>query len=492
MISKTMCSVFKWYLVSIAVTIGQLTPTAAECDPVKEWMESRSSPQVKQLDSTRVLLDWSQLWTERSWEGGCVESATIVVAAQQGDKVQVPVQDPHSSRNATLTVTPCQVTRFSLKLALSGGEEVSSFRTERGFKTFLAPKAKEDLSEGAVVRGGTSQSAKVSDLTTAAVRISFADVVEDPACRRVVATELRFKKKIDVDGVADGSDEGAGGVWTVAKTMSAFRQLDEIVPGLDDLCSAYDIALELVGTPGTGGALVRLAGLEAPTKEEMAEAYETGFRWRMQRPRELRVVNRSEDSVAVTWRGPEYACMSGFIVRLLDSGGDVREVKMGAADEARTATFDGLAPCKNYTVEVAAYLQIDEGRRFESEFQSLPVATTAQRRGGSAPELSSLSVLKGRTYVTLSWLTSEWGACLGRLRALLCSHLEAQDPLEVTAANLNLSACLSPSSVADVGDRAAASFRNLKPCVQYQVSHILLLMVMKNFLVFRDNMQIIA
>ncbi len=226
---------------------------ASSCSSLSDWKGARGSPEVRQVDSRTALLDWSELWSARKW-AGCVRSVRLVVMQAGREEVEMEVESPETSRNMTVGVEPCQETRFLVKVVLSGGGgEVSSFRSRHGFKTHLAPMAKptEALRGAAVVRGARppGDGDGPIDLTTAEVKVSFGQVVEDPGCRKVVAAELRFRKV---------QEENEDGVWTVAKTISKFRRrLEETLTGLDDLCSDYEVALELTGTEGTGGALAR-------------------------------------------------------------------------------------------------------------------------------------------------------------------------------------------------------------------------------------------
>ena len=82
---------------------------------------------------------------------------------------------------------------------------------------------------------------------------------------KVKSTELRYK--------TTSSD-----IWTVAKTMSVFRTLEETLVDLD-ICQDYQIVLHLEGTVGNQGLMVNLANLTKPTKEKMKEAYDTGKWW---------------------------------------------------------------------------------------------------------------------------------------------------------------------------------------------------------------------
>ncbi len=459
----------------VGVSSSPPSPSSAgdtlQCGALSDWEDSRgSSPKVRQVDSRTALLDWSQLWTTARWRG-CVESAAVVITAKGGRRrEEVEVDRPEERRNLTVAVTPCEETRFLVRVRLSTGEEVDSFRSAHGFKTHLPPRAKTAAADAAVVtRGGGGKEGgggggSVIDLTTAEVMVAFSDVVDDPACRRVVATELRFRRAGET-------------TWTVAKTLaSPFRRLEERLEGLADLCSDYEVALELVGTEGTGGTLARLASLEAPGAERMREAWESGFRWEAgAAPGAIRVVGRSDRRLEVEWDPPPApallpSCATGYVAVLRDEKGRRDREERTTGGEERRAEFVGLAPCRKYKVEVFGYLRIDGERRFQGKAAEAEAATAAAEEDGKQFRVSSLGARSGRTSITLDWLTGEWGPCLGRLGARLCKVEAVDVEGHGRGKEVNSSSCLSPSSSRVINDRAVVTFQHLEACASYKVS----------------------
>ncbi len=307
----------------------------SECQDASAWRDSRGSPEVFQVDSETALLDWGGLWTDLRWEG-CVERVAVVVKGggrDEEEELEVG-EEGLEARNMTVSVEPCVEARFAVKVFLSSDvEEVTSFKSKIGFKTFKPPRAKATASEKAtVVRGGGGGGgggeAKI-DLTTADVKVAFNDVVEDPACRRVIAAELRVRKIREEE-----EEEEEGGVWTVARTMTGFRRrLEETVTGLDDLCAGYEVALALLGAERGASAVVTLGSVAPPAPERMGQAWESGFRWgreELEAPRGLEVRNATEGSISVEWEekeeedggGGDSACYSGFLVELKDENGN--------------------------------------------------------------------------------------------------------------------------------------------------------------------------
>ncbi len=311
----------------------------SECQDASAWRDSRGSPEVFQVDSETALLDWGGLWTDLRWEG-CVERVVVVVKGggrDEEEELEVG-EEGLEARNMTVSVDPCAEARFAVKVFFlsSDVEEVTSFKSKIGFKTFKPPRAKATASEKAtVVRGGGGGGgggeAKI-DLTTADVKVAFNDVVEDPACRRVIAAELRVRKIREEE---EEKEEEEGGVWTVARTMTGFRRrLEETVTGLDDLCAGYEVALALLGAERGASAVVTLGSVAPPAPERMGQAWESGFRWgreELEVPRGLEVRNATEGSISVEWEengaeegggGGDSACSSGYLVELKDENGN--------------------------------------------------------------------------------------------------------------------------------------------------------------------------
>ena len=67
--------------------------------------------------------------------------------------------------------------------------EVMSQKSKSGFKTFQAPKAKENLTD--VTQEYHIDSDNVVDLTKLDLSLNLEDVLEDPSCHKVNGAELR-------------------------------------------------------------------------------------------------------------------------------------------------------------------------------------------------------------------------------------------------------------------------------------------------------------
>ena len=95
-----------------------------------------------------------------------------------------------ASRSLGVAVKPCQETAFQVT-ALTKAEktEVVSQKSKSGFKTFEAPKAKENLTN--VTHEYHVDSDNVVDLTKLELSLNLEDVLEDPLCHKVNGAELR-------------------------------------------------------------------------------------------------------------------------------------------------------------------------------------------------------------------------------------------------------------------------------------------------------------
>ena len=230
---------------------------ARACPTLRDLEDQNSVPDaVKQIRSDRVLIDWSELWSNFDFE--CFSKVSVLLGEDE-----VAVVEDVEKKNASVEVTPCQEARFRIKVILSeSGESFHSHRTEADFMTYEAPKAKAhphvevDYAE--------------RDFTRLRVKSKFTDLVENPACRKVTATELRFRQM--------GHDDN---LWTVVKSAGGvFRSLDEVVQGLNNVCAEYEVVLQLIGTPGTEASPSFLARLPPVNKVTLKSSYDAGFKYK--------------------------------------------------------------------------------------------------------------------------------------------------------------------------------------------------------------------
>jgi len=444
----------------ITVLLSLMTySVAVSVCPTKDEMEAAGGfPRAKQVASEAAFVEWSDLWPQVDW-AECFERTTLVVR-QEGREMREVTLDDVEARNMTVTLEPCLETRFAVKTTLAGngdddeGVEVTSLESERGFQTFMPPRVR-DLDDvgglyGKLSRGVQTWPGGPVDLSKASVQISFRMVADDPVCRRVTGAELRFRRKSNDTEI----------VWTVAaSTAMAFRQLDETVEGLDDLCAAYEFELELAGTAGAGGALVPLEDVQAPSKQELADAYDSGYRPDLGQGPLVRIGQQMEDVVTVEWEAQ--SCVNAYRIVVSDGhrgqGVVVGELEVAAEFDKSVLTADigNLTHCSAYTVELRSLLKSVGGRAFKSSPAIAKGHTVWDPNEAEDIDLQSLTVRSGRTSATLSWLRDEW-ICLGPLEAAVCEAA-------------NASVCLAPVTASSIGGRTVATFRGLTPCRSYEV-----------------------
>ena len=202
---------------------GQTCPTIQD---LKDQKDRNHAPVAEQVDSDTVRLHWDKVWPDVDFDQ-CFTKVWVTV----GGTEKVTIANL-TRRSMTLPVTPCEEVRFDLTALLgSTGEEITSSRSQRRFKTFMPPLAKE-------TQGSTFVERLENDPTTLSVQAAFDDLAENRACRKVISSELRYRKlwtshdDLDYDG----------DVWSVVKTMEISRRgMDETVTGLDDLCASYEV-----------------------------------------------------------------------------------------------------------------------------------------------------------------------------------------------------------------------------------------------------------
>ena len=87
-------------------------------------------------------------------------------------------------------MSPCEVVSFKVVvLTKAEGTQVESYKTKSGFKTYKAPKAKENITQ--VSHEYHVDPDNVVDLTKVDLSLNLQDLVEDPSCKMVKDAELR-------------------------------------------------------------------------------------------------------------------------------------------------------------------------------------------------------------------------------------------------------------------------------------------------------------
>lgn len=160
-----------------------------ECPTVSVLDDAKSDLRVEQVESNKVLVDWSKLWSFVEWSE-CFSKVSIVV--NENDEKLINVENV-SAKSHVVEVTPCEEVRFEVEVTLRGQDQelrVKSLRSEAAFKTYLPPKPKENVS---VELGRHQDPNGVIDVTKADLKVKFEDLVDDPGCHKVTGAELRYR-----------------------------------------------------------------------------------------------------------------------------------------------------------------------------------------------------------------------------------------------------------------------------------------------------------
>jgi hypothetical protein len=142
-------------------------------------------------------------------------------------------------------------------------------------RTFRPPKAKEDAADNVEV------TYLKNDPTSVEIKVNFVDLVDDPACHKVVDVVLVLREKNDVSTEPD----------LFVKAVGIFRQLEEVISKqLVDFCVEYEVLARLVGTEGTHSTEISLATIGPISDADLESAFLSGFRHDIKvSPTDLRV-----------------------------------------------------------------------------------------------------------------------------------------------------------------------------------------------------------
>ncbi len=147
----------------------------------------------------------------------------------------------------------------------------------------------------------------------------------------------------------------------------------------------------LEGTEGTDSALAHLGTVEAPSKEQLRKAYDSGFRQNLPQPGLISLESAGHDSISVSW--PMTNCADGYVVEVTavnqsffggleyEEEEELVESKRFTDPTKTKATFTGLEPCSSYRVRIKTFLVIgDDGVMLRSEPRDLSLTTVMDQR----------------------------------------------------------------------------------------------------------------
>lgn len=257
-----------------------------ECPTSEELLSRNNYPKTRQINSETSEIDWTHLWPDMDWST-CVTSVEILV-----DNSVVESISNFDQKLVQVPVEPCRDFEVVIQIGLMSGPapeygespKVESFPSKDS-KTFRPPKGKDTAVDKAIV------AYLKYDPTSVKISLNFTDIVEDPACHKIVDVFLVVREK---DVLLSAEND------LLVKNVGVFRQLEEVLTNqLVDLCAEYEILARLIGTEGTGSTDVLLSTLGPLNDVELEAAYSAGFRHEIKvGPTDLRVqVKISTDSV---------------------------------------------------------------------------------------------------------------------------------------------------------------------------------------------------
>ena len=106
---------------------------AAECPSAEDLNDQQTEPDVAQVDPDSALLSWGDLWPDVDW-AECFVSAKIV--SNSSGVFIADVEDLSAKELVVPVEEPCEEIRYKIIAETPDGEEVESFSSRRGFKTF--------------------------------------------------------------------------------------------------------------------------------------------------------------------------------------------------------------------------------------------------------------------------------------------------------------------------------------------------------------------
>lgn len=431
---------------------------AAEYDdqdscPTKQLLDQEGGfPQVFQVNSTTVSVDWSDLWPSLTSE--CIDEINILVNGQA-----LPVLD--NDLNQTLVnVEPCVQLDLSVQITLNSSQIIESY-VNPGNKTYLEPAFKESAQ---VEVNYIENDYGILDLQKVQVSAKLLDIVDNIECRLVENVELLVFEQ--------GQQEPF-----FQDTFATLQQLEMNVPDLTNFCSGYDFTFRLHGTAGNDFVDQTLVSLK-PVKDDpdkLLEAQQSGFKanFLAGQIQNLTVASTSATSILLQWSHFQMdQCLDGFVITLQDTDGqEAEQMKIIEASE-NTVEFKNLTACTKYIITARLYLG-KEYNEYDGEsaiFQSGdPVVLTVKTMPDmSAPfALTTLKAKIERSSLTFVWKQSELNECISYedLQFSVCEHY------------LQRGSCLQNVTGIDhvqfIGDEYyMVNFEGLQPCKQYQVRHI--------------------
>ena len=292
------------------------------CPSLEEYEETKQSVVVSLINDTHVIIDWSNLWPDLTWRD-CISQLMILI-----DEIEVKTISDVTTNASELELNLCETHKVKIKGLLAEDKEQFVFSNEETIippeKYFLAVQSKTKeyvkAENNKIVKASYLKNNDLqTNITCVIIEAILQDLVEESVCNKIKSMEIIIRE----------SEKNEETDWTVknqiettfdTKNLQGF-QLNEMVCGLLDICSAYNIALRVKETTKTDltdtNLLVPLTSigpidLQNPDFKEAISAKDL----KLEGPNGLELLYAQPTSIALQWNKSNKECFSGYIIKL--------------------------------------------------------------------------------------------------------------------------------------------------------------------------------
>ena len=301
---------------------GETVNEKSICPSLEEYEETKQSVVVSLINDTHVIIDWSNLWPDLTWRD-CISQLMILI-----DEIEVKTISDVTTNASELELNLCETHKVKIKGLLAEDKEQYVFSNEETInppeKFFLAAKSKTKeyikAENNKIVKASYAKNNDLQiNVTCVTIEADLKDLVEESVCNKIKSMEIILRKsgqKEDTDWIVQNYIE----TTSDSKNDEAF-QLNEIVCGLLDFCSAYDIALrvkETTKTDLTDTNLVVPLSSVGPIDLQNSDFKEaiSAKDLRLEGPTGLVLLYAQPTSIALQWKNSDEECFSGYVIKL--------------------------------------------------------------------------------------------------------------------------------------------------------------------------------
>ena len=291
------------------------------CPSLEEYEETKKSPVVSAVNSTHILVDWTELWSDMTWRD-CISRLELVL-----DDKEIKAITNVMENTSVLKVDTCYSHKIKVKITLANNVLKHAYSME----VILNPseessrKLRSKITEYIPFQQNKAISAsylKSSNLTTnmncLRIRANSSNLIEEHICNKVSTMELVFRKEGKVE------EEG----WTVAKEILSLERndedyflLDEVICDLSDYCAIYEFGLRIVETTLSDATSLELVvpltsvGPVDFTDIKLTEAMKPE-NLRLDGPDDLMLLYAKHNRIALQWNKNDNDCISGYLIHV--------------------------------------------------------------------------------------------------------------------------------------------------------------------------------